>query len=41
MKATILAALTVVSLGISLASAQSVPTGYHPTHYGRYSFSTH
>jgi hypothetical protein len=41
MKATILAAFTVLSLGIGFAHAQSAPAGYHPTHYGRYSFSAH
>ena len=41
MKATILAALTVLSLGISFAYAQSVPAGFHPTHYGRYAFRVH
>jgi hypothetical protein len=41
MKATILAALTALSLGISFAHAQSVPAGYHPAHYGRYSFGMH
>ncbi len=41
MKATVLAALATLILGIGFAHAQGVPAGYHPLHYGRITLGTH